>query len=132
MRRCLSTEIMSPTLNPPLQYIRRCGGAAAVIVIMRQLTLKNAHAYHDPDIPGVVFMIEKAEDAEGAEAAEGEKRAVAYLQRGDPTRALDLDCGRVLSLYRRGRRGVVAMNILSVAIHTRRADLILAIEEQDA
>ena len=120
---------MSPTLSPLPQYIRRRGGAAKAIVIMRQLTLKNAHAYHDPDIPGVVFMIEKAEGAEGAKE---EKRAVAYLQRGDPTRALDLDCGRVLSLYRRGRRGVVAMNILSVAIHTRRADLILAIEEQDA
>jgi hypothetical protein len=88
----------------------------------RKLTLKNADAFLDPSIPDAVFLIEKDSGDE-----EGEKRAVAYMRRGNPTLALDLEFGMVLSLTPIARRfrGRREMNIVSVALHNRRADLIL-------
>jgi hypothetical protein len=88
---------------------------------MRQLTLKTAHAFHDPSFPDIVFLIEKPEPESG-----GEVRAVAYVRRGTPTLALDLDCSRTLQLWpqcKKKRAAVKMMNIVSIAIYPRRAEL---------
>jgi hypothetical protein len=115
---------MSHALNAAREYIlvERSAPQRGAMLRKRKLTLKNADAFLDPNMPDAVFLIEK-----GSGEEEGEKRAVAYMRRGNPTLALDLEFGMVLSLTPlasrfRARR---EMNIVSVALHNRRADLVL-------
>jgi hypothetical protein len=104
----------------------------------RKLTLKNADAFIDPGVPDVVFLIEKVGRHDDYEEPHQEQRAVAYMRHGAPTLALELDSSRVLSLrsqcavrtqgsvrtqgYVRTQR---LMNIVSMELHNRRADLVL-------
>lgn len=95
----------------------------------RKLTLKNADAFIDPGVPDVVFLIEKVGRHDDYEELPQEQRAVAYMRHGAPTLALELDSSRVLSLRSqcavRTRGSVRLMNIVSMELHNRRADLIL-------
>ncbi len=137
---------MSPTFNAVCEYIVVCVASVCVASVCvasvcvasvcvasmmrkRKLTLKNADAYIDPGIPDVVFLIEKCRDV----CEDGEQRGVAYMRRGDPTLTLELDCSRVLSLRSQcnKRTKLLVMNIISMELHNRRADLVL-LEVADA
>ena len=98
----------------------------------RKLTLKNADAFIDPGVPDVVFLIEKVGRHDEYEELPQEQRAVAYMRHGAPTLALELDSSRVLSLRSQcavRTQGAVRtqrlMNIVSMELHNRRADLVL-------
>jgi hypothetical protein len=84
----------------------------------RQLTLKNARAFHDRNFPDIVFLIDKND----------EEHAVAYMRKGSPTLALDLDCSSTLQLLSTGKKKptMITMNITSMELYPRRADLALA------
>lgn len=96
------------------------------------LRRRNAHAFCDPEHRHLVFMIPKRWVRNGwLLDDDGLISAIVYMARGDPTLAMDIDSGRVLSLRPHGRRGrnwegqAVRVDALILHPAARRAEVLL-------
>jgi hypothetical protein len=97
------------------------------------LRRRNARAFYDPEHRDLVFMIPRRWVARGGWLLgdDGPISAIVYMARGDPTRAMDIDGGRVFALRPRGkgRNGWAgqAFRVEAIIMHpaARRAEVLL-------